>query len=101
MVAGKTTLVQGLASKLKGKNFTSPIEVIRPFRNFFDKQPEIVRRAYYSLGNYLAAELLARECERCPVVLDRCVVFYTVSFNKQYPLYFYLKGRFLFQPVCY
>jgi len=38
-------------------------------RSFFDDQPENVRRAFYSLGNYLAAQEVINTSQ--PVVMDR------------------------------
>ncbi len=41
----------------------------RQARNFFDDQSESLRRAYYSLGNYFAAQDVI-DCKQ-PVVMDR------------------------------
>lgn len=40
-------------------------------RDFFDGQEESFRRAYYSLGNYLAAHDVIKASQ--PVVMDRLV----------------------------
>ncbi len=47
----------------------TPPGKISEFRDFFDRQSESVRRAFYSLGNYLAAESVLKCTE--PVIMDR------------------------------
>lgn len=47
---------------------TPPAEIAQ-FRDFFDNQPESVKRAYYSLGNYMAAGNVLKCTE--PVIMDR------------------------------
>jgi hypothetical protein len=38
-------------------------------RKYFDDQPESIRRAFYSLGNYLAAQEVINSKQ--PVIMDR------------------------------
>ncbi|KAG4072655.1 hypothetical protein HA402_004744 [Bradysia odoriphaga] len=47
---------------------TPPAEIAH-FRDFFDNQSETVKRAYYSLGNYMAANNVLKCTE--PVIMDR------------------------------
>lgn len=47
----------------------TPPKRISHFREFFDNQPESIRRAFYSLGNYLAARNVMKCTE--PVIMDR------------------------------
>lgn len=70
---GKTTLTKCLASKLNMKQISTPPKLpeFQQARPFFDNQPESLRRAYYSLGNYLAAQDVV-DCKG-PVVMDRHV----------------------------
>ncbi|KAL8565235.1 hypothetical protein ACOMHN_001133 [Nucella lapillus] len=68
---GKTTLTQILEEKLNAARYSTPPPCLLPLRKFFDKLPEIVRRAYYSLGNYLVAQEIAAECQTRPVIMDR------------------------------
>jgi hypothetical protein len=42
---------------------------VQEARSFFDNQPESIKRAYYSLGNYLAAQDIYEA--KNPVVMDR------------------------------
>lgn len=52
--------------------FTPPPKITH-LRAFFDKYPEIVRRAYYSMGNYIVAGEILKECQNRPVIMDRYV----------------------------
>ena len=70
-VAGKTTLTQCLQERMKAARYSTPPPCLMPLRRFFDKLPEIVRRAYYSLGNYIVAQQIAMECQTRAVVMDR------------------------------
>ncbi|ODN01933.1 UMP-CMP kinase 2, mitochondrial [Orchesella cincta] len=69
---GKTTLTRFLSSTLNMRIMGTPpknFEVFIKARDFFDGQPESIRRAYYSLGNYIAAHdfILSKQ----PAVMDR------------------------------
>ncbi|XP_076465683.1 UMP-CMP kinase 2, mitochondrial-like [Babylonia areolata] len=68
---GKTTLTEFLEEKLNAARYSTPPPCLLPLRPFFDKLPEIVRRAYYSLGNYIVAQQIAAECQTRVVLMDR------------------------------
>ncbi|XP_046569893.1 uncharacterized protein LOC124278207 isoform X2 [Haliotis rubra] len=69
--AGKTTLTETLERKIQAVRYYTPPPCIQHLRKFFDTMPEIVRRAYYSLGNYIVAIQIAKECQQKAVVMDR------------------------------
>jgi len=69
---GKTTLTRFLSTKLDMKLIPTPpknYQIFTEARGYFDGQPESIRRAFYSLGNYLAAVDVANSAQ--PVVMDR------------------------------
>jgi len=69
---GKTTLTRFLSEKLDMKLIPTPpknYEIFTNARVYFDGQSESIRRAFYSLGNYLAAVDVANSDK--PVVMDR------------------------------
>ncbi|XP_078601422.1 UMP-CMP kinase 2, mitochondrial-like [Branchiostoma floridae x Branchiostoma japonicum] len=68
---GKTTLTERLGKMLSAPVLQSPPLPIRHLREVFDSQPELIRRAYYTLGNYILAMQVAEEAQRHPVVIDR------------------------------
>ncbi|KAK3591148.1 hypothetical protein CHS0354_040216 [Potamilus streckersoni] len=68
---GKTTLTKILEDKLGAARYYTPPPLVQHLRQFFDTLPEIVRRAYYSVGNYLVAMEIAKECQTRPVIMDR------------------------------
>ncbi|KAH3715064.1 hypothetical protein DPMN_057768 [Dreissena polymorpha] len=68
---GKTTLTEAIERKLGAVKYFTPPPQISHLRPHFDRYPEIVRRAYYSLGNYIVAMDILRECETRPVIMDR------------------------------
>lgn len=60
----------------------TPPEIISNFREFFDNQSESVRRAFYSLGNYLAANNVLKSTE--PVIMDRYnVISEIITFSRR------------------
>ena len=71
IILGKTTLTEHLQSKLNAIRYYTPPPQLTHLRPVFDAYPEIVRRAYYSLGNYIVAEEIVRECQTKPVIMDR------------------------------
>ncbi len=71
---GKSTLVSYLTERLGTETVTSPPPSLREVRKHFDSQPELVRRAYYALGNYLVAQDVRELTRDKPVVMDRCVL---------------------------
>ncbi|XP_042536782.1 UMP-CMP kinase 2, mitochondrial [Dipodomys spectabilis] len=68
---GKTTVTQSISKALNAALLQSPPTCIRQWRSIFDEEPPIVRRAFYSLGNYLVASEIAKESIKGPVILDR------------------------------
>lgn len=69
--AGKTTVTRALADALGAALLRSPPAGLSPWRQAFDEEPDMVRRAFYSLGNYIAASEIAAASARAPVVVDR------------------------------
>ncbi|XP_037669099.1 UMP-CMP kinase 2, mitochondrial isoform X2 [Choloepus didactylus] len=49
----------------------SPPSCIGQWRKIFDDEPSIIRRAFYSLGNYIVASEIAKESTHSPVIVDR------------------------------
>ncbi|KAL4222439.1 UMP kinase [Mactra antiquata] len=68
---GKTTLTEELEKRMGAVRYFTPPSSICSLRAFFDKCPEIVRRAYYSMGNYIVARDIIKECQTRPVIMDR------------------------------
>jgi len=69
--SGKTTMVEKLTEKLNGQKMSTPPPCLLSLREQFDGQPTVLRRAYYSLGNYIAAYEVEKVVQSCPVVMDR------------------------------
>ncbi|ERE68495.1 UMP-CMP kinase 2 [Cricetulus griseus] len=68
---GKSTVTQSVSQSLNAALLHSPPPCIGLWRKIFDEEPTIIRRAFYSLGNYLVASEIARESARSPVIVDR------------------------------
>ncbi|KAM8776514.1 UMP-CMP kinase 2, mitochondrial [Rhynchonycteris naso] len=68
---GKTTVTQSVVESLQAVLLKSPPSCISQWRKIFDDEPTIIRRAFYSLGNYIVASEIAKESTRSPVVVDR------------------------------
>jgi UMP-CMP kinase 2 len=64
-------VTQSVSESLKAVLLQSPPSHISQWRKIFDDEPSIIRRAFYSLGNYLVASEIAKESARCPVIVDR------------------------------
>ena len=71
--AGKTKVSTSLSEQLGLELKGTPPEYIKHLKEFFDQQVESIRRAYYSFGNYLAANDISVSSTklRKGVVLDR------------------------------
>uniref|UniRef100_A0A0A9WWY0 UMP-CMP kinase 2, mitochondrial n=1 Tax=Lygus hesperus TaxID=30085 RepID=A0A0A9WWY0_LYGHE len=71
--SGKSLLTKLTAKKLGGVKSSTPPESVKHLRPYFDGTgvDRVLRRAFYSLGNYLAARDLQRLLESSPVVMDR------------------------------
>jgi len=76
LFSGKTTLTETLEKKLKATRFYTPPSEVSDLRKFFDALPEIIRRAYYCIGNYIVAIQIAKECQHKAVIMDR----YSINF---------------------
>ncbi|XP_041609945.1 UMP-CMP kinase 2, mitochondrial [Vulpes lagopus] len=68
---GKTTVTQSVSDSLKAALLKSPPACISQWRKIFDDEPTIIRRAFYSLGNYIVASEIAKESIKSPVIVDR------------------------------
>lgn len=68
---GKTTVTQLVAESLKAVLLKSPPDCVSQWRKLFDDEPTIIRRAFYSLGNYIVASEIAKESTKSPVIVDR------------------------------
>ena len=73
---GKSTVANGLVQQLNERGQTSrllnsPPEKLRRFRSYFDEQDELVRRAYYFLGNLITSFDLKTQSDSIITILDR------------------------------
>ncbi|KAM9466180.1 UMP-CMP kinase 2, mitochondrial [Clarias gariepinus] len=68
---GKTTLTCSLQKALGAVLLKSPPQCLAHFRQCFDAEPPLIRRAFYALGNYITAAQIARESSHAPVIIDR------------------------------
>ncbi|CAG2067603.1 unnamed protein product, partial [Timema podura] len=64
--SGKTTLSKKLSSKLNAKKMSTPPSCLLTLREKFDTHPIALRRAYYALGNYIAAAEIEYLCHHTP-----------------------------------
>ncbi len=71
MYPGKTTLTEALRESLNATLLKSPPQCLAPFRQRFDSEPPLIRRAFYALGNYITAAHIGNESLRAPVIVDR------------------------------
>uniref|UniRef100_A0A8C2BML0 Cytidine monophosphate (UMP-CMP) kinase 2, mitochondrial n=1 Tax=Cyprinus carpio TaxID=7962 RepID=A0A8C2BML0_CYPCA len=65
---GKTTLTEALRESLNATLLKSPPQCLAPFRQRFDSEPPLIRRAFYALGNYITAAHIGKESLRAPVI---------------------------------
>ncbi|XP_034531512.1 UMP-CMP kinase 2, mitochondrial [Notolabrus celidotus] len=68
---GKTTLTESLRDTLGAVLLRSPPKCLSPLRARFDREPPLIRRAFYALGNYITAEEIGQEGMKTPVIIDR------------------------------
>ncbi|XP_051832027.1 UMP-CMP kinase 2, mitochondrial [Antechinus flavipes] len=68
---GKTTVTEKVSKALKAVFLKSPPACVSQWRKIFDDEPTIIRRAYYSLGNYIMASEIAKQSTQAPVIIDR------------------------------
>ncbi|XP_047201326.1 UMP-CMP kinase 2, mitochondrial [Girardinichthys multiradiatus] len=68
---GKTTLTESLRDTLGATLLRSPPQCLSTWRARFDREPPIIRRAFYAVGNYITAEQICQESAKSPVIVDR------------------------------
>ncbi|XP_078482818.1 UMP-CMP kinase 2, mitochondrial-like [Ciona intestinalis] len=68
---GKSTLTENLAKRLNGCARKSPLDYVMHLRKTFDSHFQLLRRAYYAIGNYAFAAQVAHDAQSGPVVCDR------------------------------
>ncbi|XP_034381524.1 UMP-CMP kinase 2, mitochondrial [Cyclopterus lumpus] len=68
---GKTTLTESLRDALGASLLRSPPQCLSPMRARFDREPPLIRRAFYALGNYITAEQIGLQGMETPVIVDR------------------------------
>ncbi|XP_029349330.1 UMP-CMP kinase 2, mitochondrial [Echeneis naucrates] len=68
---GKTTLTESLRDTLGAVLLRSPPQCLAPWRARFDREPPLIRRAFYALGNYITAEQIGQQGMKTPVIVDR------------------------------
>lgn len=66
-------MTRSVAESLKAVLLKSPPACISQWREIFDDEPTIIRRAFYSLGNYIVASEIAKASTTSPVIIDRWV----------------------------
>ncbi|KAJ9594874.1 hypothetical protein L9F63_013835 [Diploptera punctata] len=69
--SGKSTIVKKLKSKINAETLSTPPGCLMELRSWFDDQASDVRRAYYSLGNYIVGQQVESLVQACPVIMDR------------------------------
>lgn len=69
--SGKSTLSKMLAKKMLGVRLSTPPDCLLGIREIFDQHNSTLRRAFYALGNYIAAEEVKDISTIKHVVLDR------------------------------
>jgi len=67
--SGKTTLTRFLQEKFAMELVVTPPKEFSELRSFFDSKPEGIRRAFYSLGNYMAAQYV--RSTNSIIIMDR------------------------------
>ena len=68
---GKSTLCKKLSESLNASLLGTPPSCLRDLRPKFDAYPSLIRRAFYTLGNYISAQEMAVASQSGPVVVDR------------------------------
>ncbi|CAL8095412.1 unnamed protein product [Orchesella dallaii] len=69
--SGKTRVSTALVKRLRLDLHHTPPQRIKFLKSYFDEQEESIRRAYYSMGNYLAATDITSSQFRNGIVIDR------------------------------
>ncbi|PWA22573.1 hypothetical protein CCH79_00015152 [Gambusia affinis] len=63
---GKTTLTESLRDSLGATLLRSPPQCLSAWRGRFDREPPLIRRAFYAVGNYITAEQIHQEASKSP-----------------------------------
>jgi hypothetical protein len=66
-------MVKKLTNVLHGQRMATPPPCLLSLRDQFCDQAVVLKRAYYGLGNYIAAREAERVTQTCPVIMDRLV----------------------------
>uniref|UniRef100_A0A1B6KQ92 Thymidylate kinase-like domain-containing protein n=2 Tax=Graphocephala atropunctata TaxID=36148 RepID=A0A1B6KQ92_9HEMI len=69
--SGKTTISKRLTKLISGRQLCTPPPALLGLREQFDRHEMELRRAYYALGNYLAAQQVRDIYKTEPVIMDR------------------------------
>lgn len=69
--SGKEQLCRRLAHVLYGMYIYSPPPFLSKERDFFDKQPDLLKSAFYALSNYIVAQKIKEESLIRPTVTTR------------------------------
>ena len=64
-------MVKNLSNYLNAKRMSTPPDSISAIRKDFEGFPELFRRAYYALGNYVAVPDILQEVKKKPVIMNR------------------------------
>lgn len=70
IISGKTSTGKCLAENIGAQHWKTPPDSISHLRSLFDKDV-VLRTAYYSLGNYIAALEVQNIMKTMPVIMDR------------------------------
>ena len=70
-ITGKSTVVEWLKTELSAKKLQTPPVHMLSLRHKFDNKPDLLRRLYYSVGNYAVSQEICQACQTQPVVMDR------------------------------
>ncbi|XP_072051161.1 UMP-CMP kinase 2, mitochondrial-like [Amphiura filiformis] len=69
--AGITKQSKQLSESLGAQRIQSPPTCIQHLRQTFDKQNDLVRAAFYSVGNYIVSAQMQEMAQKSPVIVDR------------------------------
>lgn len=72
LYVGKTAMTRALSKEFHAVKHTTPPLSIKHLRQYFDDNL-ILRSAYYSLGNYIAALEVSNILTHSPVIMDRLI----------------------------
>ena len=70
-----------LSQSLGAQCLQSPPECIQHLRGTFDRQNDLIRAAFYYVGNYIVSAQMDEMAKKAPVIVDRYVEPKTSSFS--------------------